>query len=161
MSSTILRPLIATAFALLLTACGPLVERPEPPRVSLVNLQLTQMTLFEQRFHLELRLQNPNAYPLPLAGMEYTIELNGERFADGVSNDRVTIPEFGEALIAVDVSSDLASLLRQLYRLQRGEQPTLSYRLHGSVGIVDQAFKLPFERSGEITLQPAPRGGEV
>lgn len=142
---------------MLLTACAQILEKPEPPRVSLVNLQLTGMTLFEQRFFLELRLQNPNPYPLPLAGMEYTVELNGERFADGVSNDKVTVPEYGESVVGVNVTSNLASLIEQLYRLQRGGSPSLSYRLYGSVGLVDRAFKLPFEQTGEIRLSPASR----
>lgn len=151
------KPLALLCCLALLAACAQILEKPEPPRVSLVNLQLTSMTLFEQRFHLDLRLQNPNPYSLPLAGMEYTLELNGETFAEGVSNDKVTVPEFGEAVVGVDVTSNLTSLLEQLYRLQRGATPTLSYRLHGTVGVVDRAFRLPFERSGEIRLQPASR----
>ncbi len=145
----------------LLAACAQVLEKPEPPRVSLVNLELESMTLFEQRFHLELRLQNPNPYPLPLAGMEYTVELNGEKFAEGVSNDKVTVPEYGEALVGVDVTSNLASLIEQLYRLQRGASPSLAYRLHGSVGVVDRAFKLPFEQSGEIRLQPPSKDRRI
>ena len=67
MKSIPVRLLKLCSIVVMLAACTQVLEKPEPPRVSLVNLELESMTLFEQRFHLELRLQNPNPYPLPLS----------------------------------------------------------------------------------------------
>jgi LEA14-like dessication related protein len=153
-----LRPNLARGIALLLaltlTGCAQVLRHTDPPRVSLVNLQLVEATLFEQRFEVDLRLQNPNPFPLPLAGMSYALDLNDSRFAEGVSNTSVVIPAYGESVIGVQVSSNLGGVLEQLYRLQRGEPPEFRYRLAGSVSLVDQAFRLPFERTGEIRLTP-------
>jgi LEA14-like dessication related protein len=149
-----LRLALVLLSAVVLAGCSQIMQHTEPPRVSLVNLSLIEATLFEQRFHLDLRLQNPNPFPLPLAGMSYAVELNDRDFAEGVSNTNVVVPAYGDSVIGVEVTSNLSALLEQIYRLQRGETPEFRYRLAGSVSLVDQAFRLPFERTGEIRLVP-------
>lgn len=138
-----------------LTACASLGARLEPPRVSLANLQLVEFGVFEQRYRLDLRIQNPNDAELPIAGMDFRLYLNDEEFAHGLSNQRVTVPAFGEQLVEVQVTSGLTGILGQLQRLGQGELKTFSYRLSGNVKLLHRALKYPFEYRGELDLDPA------
>ncbi|MCA1804270.1 MAG: hypothetical protein LC646_02710, partial [Xanthomonadaceae bacterium] len=76
-------------FALSLTACAWLPQKPQAPRVSLVNVQLSSMELLEQRYGLTLRIQNPNDFALNIQGLDFEVELNRMPFASGVAAQRV------------------------------------------------------------------------
>jgi LEA14-like dessication related protein len=59
-----------------LAAYSNLLERPEPPRVSLAGLEIVDANLFEQRYALRLRLQNTNDMTLSITGLDYEVFLN-------------------------------------------------------------------------------------
>jgi LEA14-like dessication related protein len=85
--------LLAVAF---LSACAGLAGLAQKPEVSVAGLNLVQFGLFEQRFALKLRIQNPNDVELPINGLNFEIEINGQPFIKGLSDKSVTIPRFGE-----------------------------------------------------------------
>ncbi|HKJ95433.1 MAG TPA: LEA type 2 family protein, partial [Gammaproteobacteria bacterium] len=97
---------------MLATGCTALrLQQADPPKVAMTSLQLTGLTIFEQDFDVGLRLTNPNDFPLPIAGMTYTIQLNGEKFADGASNQAVTVPAMGDAEVHLTVHANMLSNL--------------------------------------------------
>lgn len=140
---------------LLLGACAGLSRYPETPRVSLVSIQPREMTVLEQRYGLQLRILNPNETAIPVAGLDYSLEINGREFAYGVSRQAVTIPPFGEALLDVDVISNLLNVLQQVQELGKQPRDTLSYRLSGKLSLSNSRVKLPFDYHGELTYSPA------
>ena len=135
-----------------LTACSTLPGRPESPRVNLVGLQLVSVDLFEQRYQVRLRVKNPNAFELAIRGIDFQLDINGRAFADGVSNQSVNVPAYGERVIALEVSSSLLQVFRQLQSLENGSSPGFKYRLDGSVAIGDSGLRLPFDYSGDMGL---------
>lgn len=137
-------------FLVVLAGCAGLASRAEPPHVSMANLQVVSVGLFEQRYRLQLRVQNPNDFSLPIAGLSYHLYINDQDFGRGVSRQSVTIPGFGEELLDVEVVSDLGSVLQQIRELGEGARPSLRYRLAGSVSLADRFGRLPFEYKGEI-----------
>lgn len=143
-----------TAFAVagLLAACSGLPLNSEPPRVSIAGLSLTDANLFEQRFKLQLRVQNPNDFALPIHALNYAIDINGQPFATGVSNRPVTVPGYGSELVEVEAISNLGGLLRQVGNALKGE---LGYRLQGHAIVGDNKWKVPFEQHGEVDLTAA------
>lgn len=138
--------------ALGLGACAGLTQKLEPPRVSLSGLEPEEFGLFEQRYLLRLRVQNPNDVELPIAGMDFHLYLNDEEFASGVSDQQVTVPAFGEQLVEARVTSSLAGIIEQLRRMGRTEAQTFSYRLAGHVKLLHRRMKYPFDYRGEIDL---------
>ncbi|MGE0372728.1 MAG: LEA type 2 family protein [Gammaproteobacteria bacterium] len=151
-----LRPLswlaVLAVAALVLGGCASLSQRLEPPRVSLAGLELEEIGLFEQRYRLRLRIQNPNDVELPIAGMAFSLYLNEEEFASGLSDRQTTVPPFGEAVIEASVTSSLTGVIGQLRRLSRTEAQTFSYRLSGHARLLHRAVKYPFEYRGEVDL---------
>jgi LEA14-like dessication related protein len=137
------------------SGCAGLAPYSEPPRVSLVSVQPKEVGVIEQRYALQLRILNPNDTALPVAGMQYTLQINDREFAYGVSRQPVSIPPYGEALLDVDVVSNLLSVLRQLQEANTGKQESLKYRLSGSLSLENRAGKLPFDYQGELNYLPA------
>jgi LEA14-like dessication related protein len=149
------RLLVALGAAALLAGCAGLGAYREPPRVSLVSIEPLDMTLLEQRYALDLRIMNPNAAEIPINGLSYTIEINQREFAYGVSRQTVTIPAYGEAVLEVEVVSNLLDVLRQLQSLQEDKPAALDYRLFGKLSLANSSFRLPFDYSGELNWLPA------
>lgn len=150
--------------ALLLGGCAAMQPYAETPRVSLVSIKPLDMQMLEQRFVLELRILNPNSVAIPVSGLSYALEINQREFAYGVSQQAVSIPPYGEALLQVEVVSNLLNVMRQLQQL--GDSPGdggLEYRLHGKIGLADRLRGLPFDYSGKLGYResdaPVEAGG--
>lgn len=140
----------------LMLGCASLGERREPPIVNLAGLEMGEMTLFEQRYRLQLRVQNPNDVELPISGLHCTLVINDREFANGVSDASVTVPRFGEALLSIEVVSDLRRVIAQLR--DRDSQPvdSITYRLSGKLALQNSPFPVPFDYYGEFDLRATP-----
>jgi len=152
-----LNPLAISLFAfslLIISACSNLSARIEPPTITLAGIEPVDMTLFEQTYKLKLRIQNPNDFDLPLQAMNYVLELNGKKFANGVSRQQVTVPAYDSALIETQVISNLASLFDQIQGLALKGTGNLQYRLIGNVHVGNWDSRIPFEYEGKIGLDP-------
>lgn len=142
-------------FALLLAGCASLGRYHDSPRVSLVSIEPLDMTLLEQRYALQLRILNPNDVALPVGGLDYSIEINRREIAYGVSRQSVTIPAHGEALLDVEVISNLLNLLRQVQDPGTDGKQVIEYRVSGKLSLDHSPVRLPFDYSGELNWLPA------
>ncbi len=137
-----------------LAGCAGVYRSLEPPRVTLADLQPLEMKLFEQRYALQLRVQNPNPYDLPITGMDFKLRLNDADFASGVSRTDVTVPAYGEKLVDVEVTSTLVSLMRQLRDMGKADRQSFSYGITGHIRVAGRLITVPFAYRGEIDLGP-------
>jgi LEA14-like dessication related protein len=152
------RFLLVAALCGALAACSGLSGITQKPEISLAGVELVDFGLFEQRFKLDLRIQNPNDVALPIRGLSFDVELNGQHFAKGVSDQAVTVPRFGEAVLAVTATSNLGNVLRQLNELQQSGRQRADYRIGGRLELAGVG-SIPFERKGDVAMPvfDAPR----
>jgi LEA14-like dessication related protein len=120
-------------------------------------MEVVEAGLFEQRFAFKLRIQNPNDMAIPITGLSFEVELNGQSFAKGVSDKPVTVPRLGEAILEVKAVSGLASILGQVDEWLHGSRNALTYRIHGRL-FTGAVGTLDFDEGGRLDL-PAPRPG--
>jgi LEA14-like dessication related protein len=139
----------------LLAACTGMSAYKEAPRVSLASIQPRAANLYEQRYGLQLRILNPNATEIPIKGLSYSLEINGREFAYGVSQQSVSIPSYGEALVDVDVISNFLNMLQELQENSEETHRNLKYRLFGNIALADSSRNLPFDYQGELVYLPA------
>lgn len=124
----------------------------EPPMVSLVDLQLKDATIFEQIFTIRLRIQNPNSFAIPIEGAFFSLDIQGEPFAEGVAEKSVEAPPMGSCIMELEAVSTTLSLVRQLNKLHIDKMSTvLPYRVRGIMQAMGKK-KLPFDYVGEIDL---------
>jgi LEA14-like dessication related protein len=128
-------------------------------RVHIADMTAKDMAIFEQRFDVKLRIQNPNDVDFSINGLRFGLELNEREFADGMSGQRLVVPRFGSEVVNVEVFTTLTSFLRQVQGLGGEASPKVRYRLKGTA-FVDSpgTFKAPFDENGEIDLN---LGGDV
>ena len=158
---------VLSVVALLLAGCASLSMK--SPEVSLADVTIEEFGLLEQRLGIKLRVMNPNDADLPIDGVTFEVDVNGQSFAKGVSNKSVTVPRFGEALLDLSAVSTLGSLLRQLAELAKSGRDTVQYRVHGQF-YGGGLNGVPFDSKRELKLpmlpllpapQPKPPAGSV
>lgn len=134
-------------------------EDARPPTIDLENLSLVSTGLLSQKLQLDIKIGNPNDFDIPLTGLAFQLEVNGQPFADGLSNQSVTVPRLSYATVPVVGNTSTLSLLRQLMTL--GDSDQIKYRLFGTAYIskLGQNDAVPFQRKGSLSLLPLTQGG--
>jgi LEA14-like dessication related protein len=153
-----LRELVVASLAIfsLLSGCAGVGKQLDPPRISLANINVQEVTGFETAFQIQLRVFNANDVDLNVRGIKAELEINGQPFATGVSNEAVKIPSYGTELVTVTVYSSVIKMFKSIYGLKEAEE--LKYRLDGKISVSGNNMlptTLPFESEGQVTLNPA------
>ena len=137
--------------AVLVSGCASLFWMGEQPRIDIVNLTPKEMRLLEQTFLMELRIQNPTDADLEVNGLSFELEINGQPFARGVSNQGVKVERLSTKLVQVEAYTGLTDILRQLSEARKGSYASgFTYRLKGSVHTGAPSFRLPFDETGQF-----------
>ncbi|GMQ95600.1 MAG: LEA type 2 family protein [Gammaproteobacteria bacterium] len=146
------RGLLIACVGALLTGCAIMGGLSEPPRVSLASIAPVDLQLFEQRFRVTLRVQNPNSKDITIRGLDYEIVVNDKLFAQGVSGKPFTIPANGESAVEVEVVSTLQRVMEQLQELGNRGKPSIDYAISGRVSIDGIPVPVPFDYRDTLTL---------
>ncbi len=147
------RIIVLLLSVMLLAACaGGSPLQSLSPQVSLADFKLVNLGLLEQKYQLRLHLKNPNPIPLPIAGLNYKLDINGQEFTNGVSNQAITIPASGEEYLDIDVASNLMRIIGQWSDLQTLLNRNFNYQLTGGLNVMEGAPQIPFEYKGDISL---------
>ena len=138
-----------------LAGCSTFLPRLETPQLSIVNVELQESTLWQQRVKVRMHVQNPNDRSLPIKGLSYALEVNGVDFAKGVSAAGFTVPALGEAEFDMNMTANVASSLIKL--LGRGSDPMgdqMDYRIKGKISLSEGLLRsIPFEEHGTFKLR--------
>ncbi|GAA0758553.1 LEA type 2 family protein [Ideonella azotifigens] len=125
----------ALAAATLLSGCAGMGKL-EKIKVTVASVESLGVHGLEARFVVKLRVQNPNDISLDYDGLAVDMELNGKPLASGVSNDKGTLPRFGETVVTLPLTVSTVALLRQASELVRdkGGQKEVPYLIKGKIG---------------------------
>jgi len=145
--------ILTVLFAGSLMASCASMEQVEAPSVQLANVTLGKPGLLAQEILVDLRVGNPNDFDLPLSGLTLRLDVNGQQFAEGLSDESVTVPRLSFTDVTVKGTVDTLSILRQMFAMQQSDRVT--YKLSGLayVGGALNRRRLPYERSGELSLR--------
>jgi LEA14-like dessication related protein len=150
-----LRPLFARLLMLLaalaLAGCAALQGR-DPLRVEVVGIEPVEGQGLELRLAIKLRIQNPNDGAVEYDGTALELEVNGKTLASGVSDQKGSVPRYGETVLVVPMSISAMNAVRQALVLADGTQrDSLPYVLRGK--LAGGAFgALRFTKDGSISL---------
>ena len=153
-----LRAPLLVLLAALLASCTTLGDL-ETPRIQVVNVQMLSTDMFAQRFKVRVQVQNPNTIELPIEGLDYTILMMGDSFAEGVSSDHFLLPALGDAEFDMLVTTNFVSSFgRLLSRVGGGKLENIDYEIAGKI-FVDKGMlrKIPFSHRGTVDFTKALR----
>lgn len=123
------------------------------PEISVVGLQIREVGLFEQRYCITVRLDNPNRLPLPIRVVHYQIELMGQRFAAGETTEAFRIPARGSTDFSLNVNLSMLRLASSVANFLLRPQADIPYRIHGDVELdLPLLPAVPFSHAGQVEL---------
>lgn len=143
---------IVLALVFALAGCSVFAPKLEQPRLSLVSIGMMSADIFNQQFRVRMHVQNPNDRDIPVKGLDYELFLEGDSFAEGVSNNAFVIPALGETEFDLTVRTNFVSSIGRLVSRLNG-RTQVNYVLEGKV-LTDIGMwkKVPFRESGSVDL---------
>ena len=127
----------------------------EPLDVTLANLEVTEVTVFETTLVAKLRITNPNPEAFTIEGASFKLYLEDKKFGTGTSNESFTVDRLDSHVVDVVFHMNNVSALLRLKDILENEDNDVSYDVRG--GLYTQgAFgtkKLKVEKTGRIDLR--------
>ncbi|MDP9656177.1 UNVERIFIED_ORG: LEA14-like dessication related protein [Pseudomonas putida] len=148
---------VLISLLLCLGACSSLPNR-DPLKINVVGIEPLQGEGMEVRFAVTIRVQNPNDYNLTYSGVALDLDINGQPFASGVSDQRGEIGRFSDTVVSVPVSVSAFSFIRQTYGIsQMKNLNNMPYILRGKLsgGLFNT---MRFVDSGTLNLPGSTTG---
>jgi LEA14-like dessication related protein len=151
----VLRKILLLIAVISLSACAGTGTVIESPSVNLIGVELTSANFQRQTFLLRFDVNNPNPFPLPVKAVEYRVDFDNEKFADGKTQGSFTVPARGDDSFAISVELDFLSSAKHLASLfEGGFRENISYELKGSLAVdIPFVHPLPFSSSGVIHMK--------
>ncbi|KXU36129.1 hypothetical protein AXE65_05605 [Ventosimonas gracilis] len=139
-------------FLLLMISGCHTTEDLKTPQIRLVNIEVEEIKLLEQKFILHLQVDNPNDLTLALHRFSYQLWLNNLEIGNGQLDKRFSIAAHNSRLIEVPLHTNIWQHIKPLTAALKNPQNPLHYRLQGKIK-TGWLFgsNLHFNSQGEMT----------
>ena len=128
-----MRKLSVAILVLLLGACASMPGK-DPIQVTVADIESIPGEDLEFRMLVKLRVQNPNDSPVDFDGVYVKVDVLDKTLATGVSDQRGSVPRYGETIISVPVSVSTLRLVMHGISLFQGKPvEKVNYKLEGKL----------------------------
>src|SRR5262249_21954883 len=146
----------AMTAVLTLGGCAGMSGR-EPVQVSVAGIETLPGEGLEMRMMVKLRGQNPGETPVDYDGVFVKLDVLEKTFASGVSDEKGSIPRFGESVINVPMSVSTLRVGLTTLGFLLGDKPAEKVRYKLSGKLAGPSFgSTSFQADGELALPTAP-----
>lgn len=136
-----------------LVACAGLTPNYEKPQVNVTSFTLApDSSGLAPRFNIGLQVINPNRTALPLVGMSYSVEVEGNRILSGAEPNLPRIEGYSSADIVIQASPDLFGSARLLNQLLSGQRDELNYLFKARLDVGTLMPYINIEEEGSFGL---------
>jgi hypothetical protein len=124
---------LAAPGALLLAGCASFGPAWETPTVTVNSFRTLPSGGAMPQFEIGLEVVNPNRTALQLAGVSYTISLDGREIIKGVGNELPVIDGYGTGQVTLTASANLFAGVQLVSDLLRSPKESFEYRLEAKL----------------------------
>ncbi len=150
---SVLRPIMSFCLVFLLASCAALQPEIDPPKVSLQSFKALPVEGAAPRFEIKLRIANPNKQSFDIAGISYSVEIQGQELISGVTNDVPPLAAYSEEVVTLEAGLQLFQMLKLLAELGMQPSDTLEYRFLGKIDFTGFVPTQRVEETGSIKLR--------
>ena len=148
-------PISLIIAVLTLGGCAGMSGR-EPVQVSVAGIETLPGEGLEMRMMVKLRVQNPSETPVDFNGVFVKLDVLEKTFATGVSDEKGSIPRFGESVINVPVTVSTLRVGLTTLGLVMGNKPIEKVRYKLSGKLAGPSFgSTSFQADGELARPTA------
>lgn len=127
----------------------------EPLEVTLVNLEVTDITVFETTLAAKLRVTNPNPESFTIEGASFKLYLEDKKVGSGTCNETFSVERLDSTVVDVLFHVNNASAVLRLKDILEGNEARYGIRgslfMQGTFG----SKRLKVEQTGHIDLGKA------
>lgn len=149
-----LRTVLLLVVFTLLTGCGALRPSFETPTVTVSSFKTLPSGGIFPEFEIGLNVTNPNPVALELAGIAYTIDIDGSELIKGVASELPLVPAYGKEEVKLTASADLLAGARVISDLLRSGKDRVNYAFEAKLDLSGWQPTIRVRDEGEISLQP-------
>jgi hypothetical protein len=142
---------------LLLGSCATLDPDYEEPTVTLNSFRALPGEGMAPAFEIGLRVINPNAQPLALEGVVYTISVQGHELVKGVGKDFPVIEGYSQQDLVLTASANLLAGIRFIGDVVRSPTEELQYGFEAKLDLRGYYPSIRVSENGTFNLNPSPR----
>jgi LEA14-like dessication related protein len=138
----------------LLSACAGMSPGYETPTVTVQSFRPVASSNGTglPSFEIGLHVTNPNLQPLELAGVAYTISLDGKDVIKGVGNDLPVIEGYGEGSFTLTAGFDVIAGIQLFRSLMNKDSNSFDYSFDAKLDPGALKRKIRVSDSGTISL---------
>jgi LEA14-like dessication related protein len=126
---------ILLLMVMVLTSCATISPNFEKPQVSITSFTIAPETKGIPVFDIGLRVINPNNSALPLVGMSYSVEVEGNRILTGAEPNLPKIGAYETADFTIQATPDLLGGARLLQYLITNKSDSLNYLFNAKLDV--------------------------
>lgn len=152
-----MRRVIIVSFAIwccvIVSGCSSLMPSFKEPQVNITSFALAPNSVgLAPRFNVGVQVINPNGMSLPLKGIDYSVEIEGNRILSGASPNLPTVPAHGTADFEIVASPDLFGGARLLNDLMTKQRDALRFTFKAQLDVGGLIGNVDIEESGSFSL---------
>ena len=146
------RFVIAVLGAAMLGSCTTLGPGYEQPTVTLASFKAIPSEGMVPAFEIGLRVINPNPGDLNLAGIVYTVSLEGYELVKGVGKGYPVIEGYSEQVVMLTASANLLAGIRFIGDMMGRETEQLEYQFEAKLDLGGLYPSIYVEEAGQFSL---------
>ena len=148
---------LIAAIALVIAASGCATSGSiEPLQVTLADLEVSEVTVFETTLLARLRITNPNPEPFTIDGASFKLTLEDKKVGSGTTPETFTVERLDSTVVDAVFHINNASALLRLKSIL--EQKSVNYGITGSL-FTQGTFgtkKIRIDKAGRLDLEKVP-----
>jgi LEA14-like dessication related protein len=149
----LLRAAVLTVTAVTAVACSS-VDSLEPLEVTLTNISVPEITVFETTLVAKLRITNPNPEGFTIDGASFKLYLEDKKVGTGTTSETFTVDRLDSTVVDAVFHLNNASALLRLRDILEGDDE-VTYGVRGSLFVQGKfgTKKMKIEKMGRIDLK--------
>lgn len=144
---------VLTLLLFTFVATGCFSHRVKEPAISLIDVNFSEVSVFETTLQARLRLENENSFPVTVIGGVHQIRLNDVSIGKGITSEVIEIPRYGSAESRVTVRLSNISMLSHLQKLIESEK--FDYRIESVLTLEQEGRETEMEVTNQGHLGPS------
>lgn len=155
MSRSIISRILFLCQASLLASCSSQQSGYDLPVVNVVSVNTDPGSPLA--FDITLRVSNPNNFALKLAGVSWTLDLEGYRVMTAVGNELPVIPAYGEGEVVLTGTPSLLNSARVIMDLASSGSDSVDYSFSAKLDPVGIIPPISVRDAGNLSLAGVSR----
>ena len=157
MTNPVLRtPVSWLLLALMLAGCATIDPDYERPSVTVSTFRAIPVANGVPNFEIGLRVLNPNATPLELRGVSFSISLDGHKLIRGVGNELPVIEPYGAGDFTVTATANILAGIRFFADWAATGDDSMKYEFKAKLDVGAFRPAIRITDAGEFSLRGDP-----